>query len=192
VLWGAKTSSDGDIWSQQLPQIFSGHIHEYQIIGNICYVGTPLQQNYGEGTDKALMMIYLEDEKEAKFLVERIRLVSAPIRVTIHMNTEELPNFASKIPPGCMVKVVLHIDSTESAAIKQNPYYLAMKNIVDKVTEKIESNRGSIAEQMVNDFKEKGSLDPTKRIFDVDELVLAMLKDDPYTLNIYNTEIATI
>ena len=64
-LMGSITSSSGDVWSTNLPQIFSGHIHEYQVLPSICYVGTPIQQNYGESPDKALMMLYLE-EKDGK------------------------------------------------------------------------------------------------------------------------------
>lgn len=187
-IMGVKTSTEGDVWSAALPQIFSGHIHEYQILPKIVYVGTPLQQNYGESPDKALMMIYLEED--SKFTVERIQLTSAPRRVTVYMNSSELSEFASKIPPNCMVRVILYIDATESTAIKSNPYYLAMKSMVDKVSEKVVSDKASLAEQIVNGFKEKGSLDVNKKIYSIDEVVLAMLKDDPYTENIYKTEVA--
>lgn len=198
-LMGSITSSSGDVWSQQLPQIFSGHIHEYQCVGNVCFVGTPLQQNYGESTDKALMMIYLEKDMKdpvegqitrPKFSVERIQLTSAPRRVTVHMNSSELSDFASKIPAGCMVKVVIHVDATDLVSLKQSPYYLAMKDMVDKVSEKIVSDRASLAEKMVNEFKDKGSLDVDKKIYSLNEVVTAMLESDPYTLNIYKTEIA--
>lgn len=186
-IMGVKTSSDGDVWSVQLPQIFSGHIHEYQTLPKIIYVGTPLQQNYGEDTDKALMMVYLEGDN---FNTERIRLVSAPVKVTVHMDASELSNFSNLIPPNCMVKVILRVDATELTAIKSNPYYLAMKAMVDKVTEKVVSDKLSIAEKMVNEFKEKGSLDDNKKVYDIDEIVRAMLADDTYTLHIYNTEIS--
>ena len=186
-IMGAKTSTDGDVWSVQFPQIFSGHIHGYHNINNICYVGTPLQQNYGEDTDKALMMVHLEEDS---FSIDRIRLVSAPIKVTVNMEISQLPDFANHIPPNCLVKVVLHIDALDLVAIKSNPHYLAMKSMVDKVTEKVVSNKLSIAERMVNDFKEKGTLDQEKKIYDIDEIVRAMLADDIYALNVYNTEIS--
>ncbi|CAN5879625.1 hypothetical protein BH23THE1_BH23THE1_32290 [soil metagenome] len=196
---GMKTSTNGDVWSNHLPQIFSGHIHGYQVLPKICYVGTFMQQNYGEDTDKALALIYLEDEIEPsvegqiprpKFMVDRIRLTSIPLKVTVHMNISELPNFTSKIPSGSLVKVVVHVDATETEGLKQNPHYLAMKNMVDKVVEKVESNRSSVAEQLVTQFKQKGSLDTKRNVFNIDEIVIAMLQDDPYTLNVFKTEIA--
>jgi DNA repair exonuclease SbcCD nuclease subunit len=194
-IMGVSTSSTGDVWSQHLPQIFSGHIHEYQTLPGVCYTGTPVQQNYGEGTDKALMMVYLEDsvnssDQKNSLRCERIRLTSAPVRTTIHMTIADLPNFTNLIPPNCMVKVVMHIDAIDSAALKLNPLYLALKSSVDKVTEKIVSDRSSVAQTMVNSFKDKGSLDNTKKIFSINELVTAMLIEDQYALNIYQTEIA--
>lgn len=206
AILGSTLSSEGDVWSVNLPQVFSGHIHEYQVIPGVVYVGTFFQQNYGEGSDKGLMMIYLEEKDgkvvmepdsedkipRPKFLVERIRLLSAPLRATIHLTISELPNFASKIPTDCLVKVVIHVDATETEALKQNPQYLALKNMVDKVVEKVESNRASIAERIVNNLKERGNLTAKseQKVFSIDEIVVAMLKDDPYTLNIYQTEIA--
>ena len=178
-LLGTKTSSDGDVWSQHLPQIFSGHIHEYQTLPKICYVGTPVQNNYGEGTDKALMMVYLE---ENSINCERIRLMSAPTRKTIHMTIADLPNFANLIPPNCLVKVIMHIDALDSAALK-------IKSSVEKVNEKIVSDRSSVAQTMVNSFKDKGSLDNTKKLFNIHELVQAILIEDQYALNIFQTEI---
>lgn len=184
---GKITFTDGDVWSQLLPQIFSGHIHKYQLLPKICYVGTFMQENYGEDTDKALMLIQLEDNDQ--YTAERIRLNSIPLRIEVHLNASELSNFASKIPAGYLVKVWLHMDATEVTAVRQSPHYKAMKNTVDMVTEKIVSNKANIAEKLITEFKEKGSL-PDKFIYDIDELVIAMLQDDPHALNIYQTEIA--
>ena len=39
--------------------IISGHIHEYQIIPGVVYVGTFFQQNHGESEDKAIMLLTL-------------------------------------------------------------------------------------------------------------------------------------
>jgi DNA repair exonuclease SbcCD nuclease subunit len=201
-LMGAKTSSDGDVWSTHLPQIFSGHIHEYQVLPRIVYVGTFMQQNYGESTDKALIMIYTDEETETvpdskvirpKFRTERIRLNSAPSKITIHLTLAELPNFASKIPPNCMVKVVIHLDATETEGLKQNPHYRALKGIVDKVVEKIESNKASLAQATIMELKNTGRLvpsQPEQRVFKLEEVVRAMLADDPFTLSLFQNEIA--
>lgn len=36
-------SYDGDVWNPKYPRIISGHIHDYQVLGNIMYVGSPYQ-----------------------------------------------------------------------------------------------------------------------------------------------------
>lgn len=190
-LMGSQTSTQGDVWSAHLPQIFSGHIHEYQVLPKIVYVGTPYQSNYGESPDKALLMLYIDEESvpKTKFRAERIRLTSVPSKVTVHLTMEELSNFAVKIPPNCMVKAIIHLDATDLPLLKASPHYQALKSMVDKVTEKIESNRENLAQKLVNDLKQKGSLAPNKKMYTLEEVVNSMLHDDPYTLNIFKTEI---
>ena len=200
---GVQISTKGDVWSPELPQIFSGHIHEYQVLPGVIYVGTFHQQNYGEDTDKAIMLVTIHDEfepvvgdskvKRPKFTLERIRLKSVPLRATVHMTLAELPNFADKIPPDCMVKVIIHLDATESQGLPGNPYYQAMKNLVDKIVVKVDSNKASIAENMVKDMKDQGRLEvepgSDRKLYTIEEIVRGMLKDDEYVLNLFNTEI---
>ena len=58
---GAIVSKDGDEWSEEFPQIISGHIHDNQTPQkNIYYPGSPLQHAFGD-TDKRVVCIV--DEK---------------------------------------------------------------------------------------------------------------------------------
>jgi DNA repair exonuclease SbcCD nuclease subunit len=58
---GAIVSKDGDEWSEEFPQIISGHIHDNQTPQkNIYYPGSPLQHAFGD-TDKRVVCII--DEK---------------------------------------------------------------------------------------------------------------------------------
>jgi hypothetical protein len=65
-----------------------------------------------------------------------------------------------------------------------------MKAMVDKVTDNIISNKASIAQNIVKELKDKGSLSSEKKIFNLDEIVCGMIADDPYTLHIYKTRVA--
>lgn len=185
---GVQTSTKGDVWHTNLPRIFSGHIHEYQVMNNIVYVGTFHQQNYGESSDKAIMMVTIKGEE---FQMERIRLKSVPIRATVHLTMAELPHFAEKIPAGCQVRAILHIDATDSKGLESNPYYQALKSSVDKTVLKIDSNRSSLAESMVQQMKEQGRLQALtdRTIYSIEEIVRGMLQDDSYTLDLFNREI---
>lgn len=184
---GTQISTKGDSWSSQLPKIFSGHIHEYQVMNNITYVGTFHQENYGEGPDKAVMLLTIQEDG---FITERIKLKSVPLRTTVHMDISELTDFASKIPPNTLVRVILHLDATERSGLELNPYYQAMERMVDKVVTKIDNDKSSIAQTMVKQMKEEGRLDRLeKSIYTIEEIVTAMLQDDPLTLSLFKEEI---
>ena len=207
TLMGVQTSVHGDPWSANLPQVISGHIHDHQILPSVYYVGTFYQQNYGETHDKALLMLTVLDEyepddssrqalpnskvKKPKLIFERIYLKSVPRKVTVHLTLAELPNFAEKLPAGCDVKATLHIDATESQGLETNPYYHALKSSTKKVTVKVDSNKASIAESMVQQMKDQGRLEilPDRQIYSIEEIVRGMLQDDPYTLDLFNNEI---
>jgi hypothetical protein len=56
---GRLKSETGDLWSDgKFPFIVSGHIHDYQMVGeNILYTGTPIQVNYGEGRKRGICLL---------------------------------------------------------------------------------------------------------------------------------------
>lgn len=59
---GRLKSETGDPWSLEKfgthPFVVSGHIHDYQWVGeNILYTGTPIQVNYGEGDKKGICLL---------------------------------------------------------------------------------------------------------------------------------------
>ncbi len=55
---GFITSSDGDVWPSERPLLVSGHIHQFQKIGdNVLYIGTPFQHDFDEDSDKALSVL---------------------------------------------------------------------------------------------------------------------------------------
>jgi hypothetical protein len=71
---GRLKSEAGDPWADtpafdRSPFVVSGHIHDYQRLGeNILYVGTPVQVNYGEGVKKGICLINYDHENRIKEL----------------------------------------------------------------------------------------------------------------------------
>lgn len=62
---GRLKSETGDIWGEgefgSSPFVVSGHIHDYQMVGeNILYTGTPIQVNYGEGAKRGVCIMDME------------------------------------------------------------------------------------------------------------------------------------
>jgi DNA repair exonuclease SbcCD nuclease subunit len=55
---GAITSVTGDAWSSEYPCVISGHIHDYQRVGdNIFYPGSALQHSFADVRKKILVIV---------------------------------------------------------------------------------------------------------------------------------------
>lgn len=171
--YGSVLSTRGDPWSSDLPPIYSGHIHEYQTLPGVTYVGTFMQQNFGEGEDKAVMIIH---RREDGIDAERIRL-RYPTKVVVHLKPEEIKDYVSRVPSECEVKVVIHVDATETKALKQDPYYKMLKSKVAKVVERVQSTSVTLAQRIVD------------KASSLEQVVKGILHDDAYALALYEKEV---
>lgn len=62
---GAHVSEDGDEWDEDWPPVFSGHIHEEQLVGeNVYYPGSSVQHGYGDTPNKKVWAIHFRDEED--------------------------------------------------------------------------------------------------------------------------------
>lgn len=81
---GAIVSMDGDEWSDEYPQVVSGHIHDNQRISNIYYPGTPLQHSFGDSDTRVLCSIEIGESSvditDIPLNVPRKRIVSSNIK----------------------------------------------------------------------------------------------------------------
>ena len=69
---GTIFSLVGDKWDENYPLCISGHIHDYcELQENIIYVGTPLQNSYGEKLDKTISIFNFDQNS---YTHERIDL----------------------------------------------------------------------------------------------------------------------
>ena len=97
---GAFNSEIGDIWPTDYPCVFSGHIHDFQILQpNLMYTGTPFQHNFGDSSDKFLVKIVCTN---GSYKMEKIYLQIKKKRVLI-VRSENLqdyvedPNYTTKL-----------------------------------------------------------------------------------------------
>jgi len=110
---GAITSKNGDEWPLNNPIIFSGHVHDFDILQpNIIYTGTPIQHGYADTRDKAVMI--------AKFDVVDTKLVytdytrhslDIPNKIHIKICSDELLSWV--IPPNSHIKLSIEGDPVE-------------------------------------------------------------------------------
>lgn len=96
---GSVVSAEGDEWPEDAPPVFSGHIHDYQELGNVIYVGTPIQHTFGDTAKKTVSILTVgDDELEHR----RVDLGCTRKRV-VTVDEAELSTFV--IPDRCRCKV---------------------------------------------------------------------------------------
>lgn len=61
---GSIISKEGDIWPSEYPLVVSGHIHDYQKLGNVIYTGTPMQHSFGDSAKKTVGYFTFSDTYE--------------------------------------------------------------------------------------------------------------------------------
>lgn len=179
-------SDKGDKWSPNLPNIISGHIHDYQQLGNILYVGTPFQHDYNESHDKALLYLDLKGG------VERIPLKCITKKYTYSINPQDIPAFINMLPKEnavsgrdvdlknkILIKVVVNVEATDVKVLKNNEFYKTLSSSVDKVDLNILNEKTNHAVQFIEKVRSSG-----KNVSLV-ELVKNMLEKDEYTLKLY-------
>lgn len=193
---GSVISSNGDPWGESLPLVIAGHIHDYQVLPRVIYVGTFMQQTYGESSDKALCLLTLKETSLQKSTDEqgpiitgpdshpcfvtltRINLLSCPIKKTIHLKYPDI-TFITK-ENNTLVKVVVHVDSTEVKSMRGSPQFKVLGELADKIEIKIEGGKINLASQIVK--RDEG-------VLDLPSLVKDLLKDDKETLELLEKEV---
>lgn len=102
------TSNEGDEWPYNYPVVYSGHVHEYQVLQpNLIYVGTPLQHGFTDNIDKKFMIAHVKaGDITANFSRLDIKLL---IKRKINLTLEELYDFEPKKDE--IIKIVLTGDS---------------------------------------------------------------------------------
>jgi DNA repair exonuclease SbcCD nuclease subunit len=93
--YGAKynnqLSTTGDRWESSHPLVISGHIHDYQELGNnIIYCGSPIQHAYDESPIKSLLLVTINNDDDIK--TERL-LLDIPIFWTYHLLFEDIDTY---------------------------------------------------------------------------------------------------
>ena len=93
---GAIISEKGDIWEKELPPVFSGHIHDFQILENIVYIGTPFQHSFFDSVDKALLKLsFIKSKSKIKinFEWEKIYLENVIKKKAIKLSIKNFLEF---------------------------------------------------------------------------------------------------
>lgn len=169
-------STKGDVWLKKYPTIYSGHIHKYQHLNNIIYVGTFYQEDYGEDEDKAIMIL---DTTTNTY--ERYYLKSRPILKTFKLTyknekfAEELDEISKIKKDNIKLRLIITIEYDKLPNIKTliKKYQKTFDRVEYRVNKKEEN------------IKIKTGNDPTE----IHNLILNKLSYDPNLVYIYKNEI---
>lgn len=117
---GAITSELGDVWKKEYPQIISGHIHSHQIINNVYYTGSSLQNAFGETEN--VYLIYYTCDNEKTF--QKIDL-GLPKKRIIYTNIDDVDDLKFKENSDDKIKITLSGNYEEFKVFKK------LKNIMN-------------------------------------------------------------
>lgn len=133
---GNSKSLDGDRWSRKNPPVISGHIHIKQTLKNIHYVGTPMQHEFGDETDKGVHIVELT--KEGLGPLEHFPLEIC-LKITKKIKINKLHNF--KPDPNVSTRLIIEGTSEEIAAVRQTSRIKDLEKAGCKVLYKVKGNK---------------------------------------------------
>jgi DNA repair exonuclease SbcCD nuclease subunit len=131
---GAKKSTTGDVFEEN-QLVISGHIHDFQILGNIIYTGTPIQHTFGE-SDKYVFEFIFSDKNS----YNQISL-GIPKKKIIRINYCEINDL--ELEPGNYKIVISGLDAEIKLAMK-NKKVLSWIEMEHKVTYKTISSKEQV------------------------------------------------
>ena len=130
VKMGMIVAKDVEKWTEDLPMLVSGHIHDKQWIGkNLYYTGSSLQHSFGEGGDKSLAIVKIDEKVE----IEEIYLEIKKKKI-IYADVSELDEIKEKLKEDIEYKIVLSGNETDFKTLKHSELFketLKLDNIKD-------------------------------------------------------------
>lgn len=112
----SMVSTDGDKIDDKLPFIISGHIHQKQELDNILYVGTPIQHEFGDDTNKGLHVVKLsEDDMEITF--KKLNICK---KICQTIKASDI--YTYEVPENCEIKLTIVGTIAEIKALSISDY----------------------------------------------------------------------
>jgi len=119
---GARISDDGDEWDEEYPPVFSGHIHEEQLVGeNVFYPGSSIQHGYGDNPDKKVWTVTFSIATESPFTIEKID-VGLRWKKLLYIDIADIKDFDFSIAENYDVKVVLSGEKDAITVFKKSQF----------------------------------------------------------------------
>lgn len=145
---GAIKSEIEEGWDCDKPLVISGHIHDFQILENVIYIGTPYQQTFGDSGSKCICLFDFNDD----ITYEKIDL-GLPKKIILHKTIDEIEDLIIDTSQQC--KLVIHADYHEWETYKKNKRFIQkLKNIQERAKVVFELSRQKINKIQMNTNKQ--------------------------------------
>lgn len=123
---GAITAEGVEEWEDDYPMLISGHVHDKQKVKhNLYYAGSSLQHSYGEGSDKSLCLITVED---GKIEMEDVYLTMKRKKI-VYADVDQLEEVSKTLNDGMEYKIVLKGNIEDFKALKKSSLYKDAMNL---------------------------------------------------------------
>lgn len=126
--FGAVHSENGDVWDHRLPHIISGHIHEYQVLKNIMYVGTPYMTTFGESEDKGIFLFRLNKTDKLSLDIKKI-VLDVPRKLTTVTDLDNLEAIKEGLNQTDHHRLIVRDTSSRLFTLKKTEIY---QNLIKK------------------------------------------------------------
>lgn len=126
---GAILSEDGDEWKYDYPPIVSGHIHDFQKVGeNIYYPGSPLQHSFGDSDQRFLCDVFICENTQIEFIP-----INVPVRKIVKASSKTLHEVVNKVKKSLSennnkIKIKLETTTEEFNIFKSTKEYKELVN----------------------------------------------------------------
>ena len=128
---GAILSEDGDEWNYEYPFVVSGHIHDFQKVGeNIYYPGSPLQHSFGDTDQRFLCDVFISNNDVKIDFIP----INVPVRKIIKASSKTIDEVINKVKKSIAseknnkIKIKLESTSEEFNIFKNTKEYKDLVN----------------------------------------------------------------
>lgn len=120
-------STTGDVWDEDYPPVFSGHIHPEQILGNVYYPGSSIQHSFAEPPNKKVWIVSFGDFADQQFKIDKIS-VGLKGKKLLYLDLDEIEEFDMELLEDYDVKIALKCDTHEYAAFCASKTYKILRS----------------------------------------------------------------
>lgn len=125
VVYNNRESSKADRWSEELPMVISGHIHdECQIGGNIFYQGSSRQVKFDEGPDKKVWCTTFTKGTNVS-TTSNIKKIPLGLKAKkeVEMDYDEVKGFDFELCKSYYIKLKIKGSSEQFKLFRKHPLY---------------------------------------------------------------------